>query len=109
MPDEIRKRFSRTAVMGFNIKESYEAVMNSGGKSKMVLEHSLLQHAQMCIENAVNLLEAYELSGLLKEDITYRIKQYSYCIMKSSDNYLKWLEEDYQRQLKVKIAQKYRP
>jgi len=108
MPDEIRSRFSRTAVMGFNIKEAYDAVMNSGGKSKMVLEHSLSQHAQMCMENAANLLEAYELSGLLKEDIAYRIKQYSYCIMKSSDNYLKWLEEDYQRQLKVKIAQKYR-
>ena len=74
----------------------------------MVLEYSLSQHAQMCIENAANLLEAYVLSGLLKEDIAYRIKQYSYCIMKSSDNYLKWLEEDYYRQLKVKIAQRFR-
>jgi len=85
MPDDIRSRFSRTAVMGFNIKEAYEEVMNSGGKSKMVLEYSLSQHAKMCIENAANLLEAYVLSGLLKEDVAYRIKQYSYCIIKSSD------------------------
>lgn len=108
MPDEIKIRFSKTAILGFNIKDAYTEVMNNGGKSKTALEYSILQHAKMCIENASNLLEAYVLSGLLKEDIAYRIKQYSYCIMKSSENYLKWLEEDYNRQLKVKIAQEYR-
>ena len=41
------------------------------------------------------------------DDIEFRIKQYSYCILKSSKNYIKWLEEDYKRQLRVKIGQEY--
>jgi hypothetical protein len=73
----------------------------------LALEKSVKQHAQMCVENSETIIDAYMLSNLLKEDIAYRIKQYSYCIMKSSTNYLKWLEEDYQRLLKLKISKQF--
>ena len=62
----------------------------------------------MCVENADDIFEARILARELREEIEFRIKQYSYCILKSSKNYLKWLEEDYKRQLRVKISLLFR-
>lgn len=107
MPDEVKKKFSKSTDLSFNIKEAYQDAIDGGEKSKLALEQSIVQHSKICIENAESIVDAYMLSSLLKEDVAYRIKQYSYCIMKSSPNYLKWLEEDYNRQLKVKISQEF--
>ena len=57
------------------------------------------------MENSEDVFDAHILSRELSDDIEFRIKQYSYCILKSSKNYIKWLEEDYKRQLRVKISQ----
>ena len=107
LPDEIKKKFSKTEDLDFDIKMAYQEALDKGKKSKLALEKSVKQHAQMCVENSESIIDAYMLSNLLKEDIAYRIKQYSYCIMKSSANYLKWLEEDYHRLLKLKISKQF--
>ena len=41
----------------------------------------------------------------LRDEIEYRIKQYSYCIMNNTKNYRDWLQEDYERRLRLKISQ----
>lgn len=107
MPDEVKEMFSKSDDFDFDVKEEYEIVAKSGLKSKMVLEKSLLQHARICAENSEDVFDAHILSRELNDDIEYRIKQYSYCILKSSKNYVKWLEEDYKRQLRVKISQQF--
>ncbi|MGB5384151.1 MAG: DEAD/DEAH box helicase [Lutimonas sp.] len=107
LPDEIKRKFSKTENLDFDIKMAYQEALDTGKKSKLALEKSVKHHAQMCVENSESIIDAYMLSNLLKEDIAYRIKQYSYCIMKSSTNYLKWLEEDYQRLLKLKISKQF--
>ena len=91
----------------FDVKDEYEKVTKSGQKSKLVLEKSLMQHAKICAENSEDVFDAHILSRELNDDIEFRIKQYSYCILKSSKNYVKWLEEDYKRQLRVKISQRF--
>jgi type I site-specific restriction endonuclease len=107
MPEEVREMFSKSDDFDFNVKEEYENVTKSGHKSKVVLEKSLEQHAKICTENSEDVFDAHILSRELHDDIEYRIKQYSYCILKSSKNYVKWLEEDYKRQLRVKISQQF--
>ncbi len=107
MPDNIKEMFSKSDNFDFDVKDEYEKVTKSGQKSKMVLENSLMQHAKICAENSEDVFDAHILSRELNDDIEFRIKQYSYCILKSSKNYVKWLEEDYKRQLRVKISQKF--
>ena len=41
----------------------------------------------------------------LREEIEFRIKQYSYCIMNNTKNYRDWLQEDYERRLRLRISQ----
>jgi hypothetical protein len=61
------------------------------------------QHVQMCIENSENLDEALALADQLKEEIEYRIRCYGRCLAKTSESYVKWLQDEYKRTLKVKL------
>jgi len=76
-------------------------------KSKIVLDKSLEQHCQWCVENSEDVFDARILSRLLQDDISDRIKKYSYCIIKSTKNYIQWLEEDYKRRLGTLINQRF--
>ncbi len=105
MPDNVKGMFANTTEFNFDIKEEYAIATKAFLKSKVVLERSIEQHANMCAENSEDVFDAHILSRELNDDIEFRIKQYSYCILKSSKNYIKWLEEDYKRQLRVKISQ----
>ena len=61
----------------------------------------------MCIENSEDVYDARNLIKLLQDDIAYRIKQYSYCIMNSTDNYKDWLFEEYNRKLRISFNGKF--
>jgi hypothetical protein len=71
------------------------------------LERSIEQHAQICFDNSGDVFDARILAKLLKEEIEYRVRQYSYCIMNNTKNYKEWLEEDYERKLRLRISQKF--
>lgn len=107
MPEEIREKFAKSESVEFDIKKEYKTVTSAGFKSKTVLENSISQHVKICVENSEDVYDAWILSNFLKDDIAYRIKQYSYCIIKNTNNYIKWLDEDYKRQLRAKIAQEF--
>lgn len=107
MPEELRVKFSKSQNIDFNIKEEYKKVFAQGLKSKTVLERSIEQHAQICFENSEDVFDARILAKQLKEEIAYRVRQYSYCIMNNTKNYKEWLEEDYERKLRLNISQKF--
>ncbi|MEN8187560.1 MAG: DEAD/DEAH box helicase family protein [Bacteroidota bacterium] len=107
LPDEVREMFSKSEDISYDVKAEYKEMIRTHQKTKLVLEKSVEQHAKMCAENSEDVFDAQILSRELNDDIAYRIKQYSYCIMKSSNNYIKWLEEDYKRKLRVKISQEF--
>lgn len=107
MPADIRDQFSKTESVEFDVKKEYDNVTKLGLKSKTVLDNSIKQHVVICVENSEDVYDAWNLSKLLKDDISHRIKQYSYCIIKNTHNYIKWLEEDYRRQLRTKISQEF--
>ncbi len=107
MPKELRKKFAKSTNIDFNIKEEYKRVFALGEKSKTVLENSIEQHAMICVENAEDVFDARILAKSLKEEITFRVRQYSYCIMNNTKNYKEWLEEDYERKLRSNISKKF--
>ncbi len=107
MPQDLRAKFSRSDNIDFDVKEEYKKVFAAGQKSKVVLEKSIEQHAQICLENSEDVFDARILARELREEIEYRIKQYSYCIMNNTKNYRDWLQEDYERKLRLKISQMF--
>ncbi|MGB5236337.1 MAG: DEAD/DEAH box helicase family protein [Flavobacteriaceae bacterium] len=107
MPPELRSKFSESEHIQFDIKEEYKKVFAQGLKSKTVLERSIEQHAQICVENSEDVFDARLLAKQLKDEIAYRVRQYSYCIMNNTKNYKEWLEEDYERKLRLSISQKF--
>ncbi len=109
MTEEVRARFANTSDVGFDVEEVYKTSQKEGERSKVVLEKSLAQHLKMCAENSSDLMEARELAELLSDQIAYRIRLYSYSICKSTESYLKWLKEDYERKLQQLINKEFTP
>ena len=107
MPAELREKFSKSAELDFDVKEEYKKVFAQGLKSKTVLERSIAQHTRICVENSEDVFDARILAKLLKEEISFRVKQYSYCIMNNTKSYKEWLEEDYERRLRLSISQEF--
>ena len=107
MSPELRAKFSKSKNIDFDVKATYKEIFAQGLRSKTVLERSIEQHAQICVENSEDVFEARILAKQLKEEIEYRVRQYSYCIMNNTKNYKEWLEEDYERKLRLKISQKF--
>ena len=100
MPEEIRKLFSNSENVYFDINKTYISSIRSGESSKVVLKRSIEQHATICIENSEDIYDALSLMKLLNEDIDFRIHRYSKCISKSTHNFLQWLVDDYKKKLR---------
>ncbi|MDH7912350.1 DEAD/DEAH box helicase [Winogradskyella sp. SYSU M77433] len=107
MPDDIKKKFKNSDNLDFDVKAEYKDVLNSGKKSFTVIERSIEQHSKICIENSEDVFDARDLVKDLQDEIAYRIKQYCYCIMNSTDNYKDWLFEEYNRKLRISFNGKF--
>lgn len=107
MPADLKALFVKSENIEFDIKAEYKKVFAQGLKSKTVLERSIEQHAQICVENSDDVFDARILAKKLKEEIAFRVRQYSYCIMNNTKNYKEWLQEDYERKLRSSISGKF--
>lgn len=87
----------------FSIKEAYHLCMEQGMKGKKCIDQSLENHFEAIQFSAKNLDHALALQNALQDHIEHRIKQYTKCISKCTENYLKYLLETYNRQLAQKI------
>jgi superfamily II DNA or RNA helicase len=108
MPDELRKKFSKTLVVTFDVDEEHKIAISKNERSKVVLDKSIDQHACMCIDNTETLQEAKTLAKELCQDIESRVKRYSACLSHCSKNYREWLIEDYNTKLILLMGKKYR-
>ncbi len=107
LPDLIKQRFKGVKMTEFDIKAEYNKVIQEGLKSMAAIERSIEHHSEMCITSSEDIFEARELAKLLQDDIAYRIKKYSYCIMNSTQNYKDWLFEEYNRKLRLSFNGKF--
>ena len=101
LPSEIKKEFSKSNELYFDIKKEYLSTIRAGESSKKVLERSIIHHAKICIENSEDVYDSLALVKMLGEEIDDRINRYSKCISKSTHNFITWLKEDYRKKLKA--------
>ena len=76
-------------------------------RPKKAIDRSIDQHAKILKENCEDVFDALLLADELEADIEYRIKEYSRCISKNTDNFVKWLQDEYKRKLKQELRQKF--
>jgi type I site-specific restriction endonuclease len=107
MPDELKEKFNNSEHINFDIKADYKNVLKNGLRPKVAIDNSINHHAKICIENGEEQIDSLALVDLLKDDIEYKVKQYSYCICKSTPSYIKWLREEYTRKLRYAVRQAY--
>lgn len=108
MPPELRAKFSKTKIVTFDIDEEHKIAIAQNLRSKVVVEKSLEQHANMCVDNTEELYEAKQLAKELHDDIECRMKRYAKCLSHCSKNYREWLIEDYKLKLILLIGKKIR-
>ncbi len=108
MPPELRVKFSKTKVVTFDVDEEHKIAIAQNLRSKVVVERSLEQHANMCVDNTEELYEAKQLAKELHDDIECRMKRYAKCLSHCSKNYREWLIEDYKLKLTLLIGKKIR-
>lgn len=107
MPQELKEKFKNSAHINFDIKADYKNVLQNGLRPKVAIDNAINHHATICIENAEEQMDSLALVDLLKDDIEYKVKQYSYCICKSTPSYIKWLREEYTRKLRYTVRKAY--
>ena len=102
-PKGFEKIIDPTLLDSFSIKESYFECIEKGEKGKMAIEYSLNNHFIAIQKSSKNLDHALGLQNILQDHIEHRLKHYTKCITKSTENYFKFLLETYNRQLAQKI------
>ena len=107
LPPEVELRFAKSADRPeFDVAETYQRYINSGIRPKKTVDASIQDQWDRIRENAHNYDEAMELYTLLFEEVEYRVKKYAKCI-KGTDNYAKWLKENYHKKLRNMLRQHY--
>jgi len=106
MPESVRVHFSKSE-LGFDIKTEYSKVTRAGLKPKLAIDRCMEYHKQIIRENAEEFSDAMILLKMLDKEIEFQIRQYAFCISKSTENYQKWLQEEYIRKLQYQVRQCY--
>jgi superfamily II DNA or RNA helicase len=100
----VREAFGDTTAMDeFSIKDVYYECIDNGLKGKEAVEKSMENHYEAIMKVAEDYFHGLELLDMLQDHIEHRLKHYTKCITKSTTNYLKYLNETYNRQLRQKL------
>lgn len=91
----------------FNMAEAYVRVTRAGGRPKEAIELSIAHHVEIIRYVSEDLWDAFELAKELEGDIAYRIRLYSKCIAKTTENYKNWLKDEYSRKLQSALRKAY--
>jgi 5'(3')-deoxyribonucleotidase len=108
MPDEVKKLFPNTTTFDFDVQKEYQLALKKFLKAKTVIDKSIEQHSMIIYDNADNFQSARKLIELLKEEIEFRVRQYTIQLGNTTINYRNWLIDDYTLKLRHKLNAKYR-
>jgi type I site-specific restriction endonuclease len=107
MPDTLRAKFSKSSSIDFDVKAEHQKALREHHRPHIVIDRSLEQHLRICMENSTSVDEALALASLLKEEIEYRVRIYARCLSKTTESYVKWMQDEYKRKLKSALVMKY--
>ncbi|MDI9309457.1 MAG: DEAD/DEAH box helicase [Limnohabitans sp.] len=108
MSSEVRELFKNSTTLDFDIEEEFKQVLSKNLRPKVVIDKSIDQHAEMCVDNSESLNEAKNLAKHLSEDIEYRVKIFTRCLANSTKNYREWLIDDYKTRLQLAVGKLFR-
>jgi superfamily II DNA or RNA helicase len=100
MPERLKVLFRVEELEPFSMKDAYIEATRKGKRPKEAIEVSLQNHVIMIKRVAEDEFHAIELIDELDGDIEQRIRDYTKCISKTTDNYRQWLIDEYNRKLK---------
>ncbi len=89
----------------FSIKDVYYDCLDDGEKGKAAVDKSLDNHYEVIKDASGDFYDALDILESLQDHIEHRLKQYTKCISKSTNNYFKYLQETYNRQLRQKLRE----
>ena len=107
MPERLQKLFKLDGKKPFIMKDSYVEVTRKGQRPKAAIDVSLANHVEMIAGVAEDEFHAIELIDELDGDIEQRIRDYTKCISKTTDNYRQWLIDEYCRKLRMELRQAF--
>ncbi len=107
MPEKLQKLFKVEDLEPFIMKDTYIEVTRKGKRPKAAIDESLANHVHMIARVAEDEFHAIELIHELDGDIEQRIRDYTKCISKTTDNYRQWLMEEYCRKLRQELRQAF--
>ncbi|MDG1347780.1 MAG: DEAD/DEAH box helicase family protein [Crocinitomicaceae bacterium] len=102
-PKGLKERLNVELLDSFKIKDVYFDCIDEGKKGKIAVDLSLENHYLVIKEAATDFFDGLDLQTAMQEHIEYRLKQYTKCISKSTNNYFKFLIETYNRHLRQKL------
>ena len=105
--EDLMKRLDGGPDPDFNMAEAYVDVMRAGGRPKEAIDRSILHHVSIVRHLCDDFWDASDLLKELEGDIIYRVRLYSKCISKTTENYKNWLKDDYLRKLQSELRQAY--
>ena len=107
MPESLRKLLRYDEHPPFKMKDAYIEATRLGKRPKAAIEASLQHHVQVLASAAEDEFHGIELIERLDGDIEQRIRDYTKCISKTTDNYRQWLMDEYQRKLRQMVRQAF--
>jgi len=103
LPTNVRNLLDTDILDRFNMKKAYDECIDNNVPGKKAVDLSLENHFQAIMAKAEDFYDGLNIMELIQEHIEHRIKQYTKCISKSTNNYFKYLQETYNRQLRQKL------
>ena len=108
LTEEVKEKFPvGRELFDFVIRDHYLDCVRKGQRPSKSLEISVDNHVQLISANAATFSEALSLQRILQGQIQWRLKQYTACIAKSTENFFKWLMEDYNTKLRRSLHTLY--
>ncbi len=104
-PRGLKDRLELNKLEAFNIKDNYYECLDSNLKGKIAVDNSMENHFEVIRAAATDFFDGLALQEALQEHIEHRLKQYTKCISKSTQNYFKFLMETYNRLLRQKLRE----
>ena len=103
LPKYVRERLDTEVLDNFSMRTIYEECLENGEVGKKAVDLSLENHFKAIKNKASDFYDGLEILESIQEHIEHRLKQYTKCISKSTNNYFKYLMETYNRQLRQKL------
>lgn len=108
LTDDVKARFPEsTEKFQFTIRDHYLDCVRTGQRPSKAIERSVVNHVELIRANATSFPEAIALQQVLQSEIQWRLKQYTSCIAKSTENFFRWLLEDYNDKLRRCLHQAF--